>query len=136
MTTTHSATTPEVARTIDVQGIATNYHDVGAGDPVLLVHGSGPGVTAAVASGEADPPPALSAARVIAPLPMTAAAIMMTSRRPMPRGVSAGSVARAWAGSAASALNSALNSSMAGAQCGQKSPPSGMVRWHFGQTST
>ena len=39
-------TNPEVASTIDVGGIATNYHDVGEGDPVLLIHGSGPGVSA------------------------------------------------------------------------------------------
>lgn len=38
--------TPEIARTLDVRGVATNYHDVGTGDPVLLIHGSGPGVTA------------------------------------------------------------------------------------------
>lgn len=37
---------PEIAVTIDVNGIATNYHDVGEGDPVLLIHGSGPGVSA------------------------------------------------------------------------------------------
>ena len=37
---------PEIAETIDVNGIATNYHDVGTGDPVLLIHGSGPGVSA------------------------------------------------------------------------------------------
>lgn len=40
------AGTPEVALTVDVDGVATNYHDVGSGDPVVLVHGSGPGVTA------------------------------------------------------------------------------------------
>ena len=39
-------TNPEVAESIDVGGIATNYHDVGEGDPVLLIHGSGPGVSA------------------------------------------------------------------------------------------
>ncbi|SDK57702.1 2-hydroxymuconate semialdehyde hydrolase [Nocardioides sp. YR527] len=38
--------TPEIAETIDVYGISTNYHDVGSGDPVVLIHGSGPGVTA------------------------------------------------------------------------------------------
>lgn len=38
--------TPEIGRTIDVDGIATNYHDAGSGDPVLLIHGSGPGVSA------------------------------------------------------------------------------------------
>lgn len=39
---------PEVGLTIDADGIATNYHDMGEGDatPVLLLHGSGPGVTA------------------------------------------------------------------------------------------
>ncbi|MEU9064697.1 alpha/beta fold hydrolase [Streptomyces sp. NPDC048430] len=37
---------PEIGRTIDVGGIATNYHDVGDGAPVLLIHGSGPGVSA------------------------------------------------------------------------------------------
>jgi 2-hydroxymuconate-semialdehyde hydrolase len=37
---------PEIAHTIDVDGIATNYHDEGHGDPVVLIHGSGPGVTA------------------------------------------------------------------------------------------
>lgn len=37
---------PEVGRRITAAGIATNYHDVGSGDPVLLIHGSGPGVSA------------------------------------------------------------------------------------------
>jgi 2-hydroxymuconate-semialdehyde hydrolase len=37
---------PEIAETIDVGGVATNYHDHGAGAPVVLIHGSGPGVTA------------------------------------------------------------------------------------------
>lgn len=37
---------PEVGEHIDVQGIRTNYHDVGSGEPVLLIHGSGPGVSA------------------------------------------------------------------------------------------
>lgn len=39
---------PEIGLTIDADGIATNYHDMGEGDatPVLLLHGSGPGVTA------------------------------------------------------------------------------------------
>jgi 2-hydroxymuconate-semialdehyde hydrolase len=31
---------------IDVDGISTHYHEFGQGDPVLLIHGSGPGVTA------------------------------------------------------------------------------------------
>jgi pimeloyl-ACP methyl ester carboxylesterase len=33
-------------RTIDAAGIATHYHDIGSGRPVLLLHGSGPGVSA------------------------------------------------------------------------------------------
>jgi len=37
---------PEIGKTIEAAGLATNYHDVGAGPPVLLIHGSGPGVTA------------------------------------------------------------------------------------------
>ncbi|MCX6431465.1 MAG: alpha/beta fold hydrolase, partial [Actinobacteria bacterium] len=39
-------TSPEIGRTIDAGGIATNVHVSGSGDPVLLLHGSGPGVTA------------------------------------------------------------------------------------------
>ncbi len=31
---------------INVQGTRTHYHDVGEGAPVLLLHGSGPGVSA------------------------------------------------------------------------------------------
>jgi pimeloyl-ACP methyl ester carboxylesterase len=37
---------PEVGRSINAAGITTNYHDLGSGRPVLLIHGSGPGVTA------------------------------------------------------------------------------------------
>lgn len=37
---------PELGKTVDVGGIATNVHDVGSGAPVLLIHGSGPGVSA------------------------------------------------------------------------------------------
>ncbi|WP_106186161.1 alpha/beta fold hydrolase [Umezawaea tangerina] len=36
----------EIGLTVDVGGVATNYHDRGDGPPVLLVHGSGPGVSA------------------------------------------------------------------------------------------
>ena len=41
-------TTPEIGTTIDAAGIATNVHMAGdhAAPPVLLLHGSGPGVTA------------------------------------------------------------------------------------------
>ena len=37
---------PEIGSTIDVNGIKTNLHDIGTGQPVMLIHGSGPGVTA------------------------------------------------------------------------------------------
>lgn len=37
---------PEIGSTIQAAGIRTNYHDVGAGSPILLIHGSGPGVSA------------------------------------------------------------------------------------------
>ena len=39
---------PEIGLEIDAGGINTNYHDVGqdSGTPLLLLHGSGPGVTA------------------------------------------------------------------------------------------
>lgn len=36
---------PELGRSLDVGGIATNLLDCGQGTPVVLVHGSGPGVT-------------------------------------------------------------------------------------------
>ena len=38
-------TNPEIVKSILANGIETNYHDVGEGPPVLLIHGSGPGVT-------------------------------------------------------------------------------------------
>lgn len=37
---------PEIANSIRAAGIVTNYHDVGTGQPVLFIHGSGPGVSA------------------------------------------------------------------------------------------
>lgn len=37
---------PEISKSIVANGIVTNYHDVGSGFPVLLIHGSGPGVSA------------------------------------------------------------------------------------------
>lgn len=39
-------TNPEIGKSIKANGIVTNYHDVGEGNPVLLIHGSGPGVSA------------------------------------------------------------------------------------------
>ena len=37
---------PEIGKSIDAGGVKTNYHDLGEGRPVILIHGSGPGVTA------------------------------------------------------------------------------------------
>lgn len=37
---------PEIAHRIRAAGIVTNYHDVGAGETALFIHGSGPGVSA------------------------------------------------------------------------------------------
>ena len=39
-------TSPEIGSSVNAGGIATNYHDQGTGDPVVLLHGSGPGVSA------------------------------------------------------------------------------------------
>lgn len=41
-----SVKNPEVGATVNAAGIATNYHDVGEGFPIVLLHGSGPGVSA------------------------------------------------------------------------------------------
>jgi pimeloyl-ACP methyl ester carboxylesterase len=62
-----STTTIEAAgKTIDAGGIATHYHDVGDGDPVLLLHGSGPGVSA-WANWQHNIPALAERFRVIAP---------------------------------------------------------------------
>jgi 2-hydroxymuconate-semialdehyde hydrolase len=37
---------PEIGRRVRTGGFETNVHDVGGGAPVLLIHGSGPGVSA------------------------------------------------------------------------------------------
>lgn len=37
---------PEIGQRIDVGGIGTNYIATGSGEPLILIHGSGPGVTA------------------------------------------------------------------------------------------
>ncbi len=42
----NSPANPEIAQSIGAGGILTNYHDVGSGQPVLFIHGSGPGVSA------------------------------------------------------------------------------------------
>src|SRR3954447_20339150 len=41
-----TGTDPEIGSSIIAAGIRTNYHDMGNGQPVLLIHGSGPGVSA------------------------------------------------------------------------------------------
>lgn len=45
---TDSATlaNPEIGERVDVGGIGTNYIVAGEGEPLILIHGSGPGVTA------------------------------------------------------------------------------------------
>ncbi|QIL78778.1 alpha/beta fold hydrolase [Diaphorobacter sp. HDW4A] len=57
---------PEIAHSISAAGIRTNYHDVGRGDPVLMIHGSGPGVSA-WANWRLVMPALAERARVIAP---------------------------------------------------------------------
>lgn len=37
---------PEIGKSIQTGAFSTNYHDIGEGAPTLLIHGSGPGVTA------------------------------------------------------------------------------------------
>ncbi|WP_066266841.1 alpha/beta fold hydrolase [Hydrogenophaga palleronii] len=39
-------TNPEIGRSVMAAGIRTNLHDMGTGSPVLMIHGSGPGVSA------------------------------------------------------------------------------------------
>lgn len=39
------ANNPEIGKSILANGIQTNYHEHGQGESVLLIHGSGPGVT-------------------------------------------------------------------------------------------
>ncbi|MDH1477156.1 alpha/beta fold hydrolase [Comamonas thiooxydans] len=46
MSASNSERNPELAQSIAAAGIRTNYHDLGSGHPVLLIHGSGPGVSA------------------------------------------------------------------------------------------
>jgi 2-hydroxymuconate-semialdehyde hydrolase len=44
--TAHPPANPEIGTSVRVQGHAVNLHDRGTGSPVLLIHGSGPGVSA------------------------------------------------------------------------------------------
>lgn len=69
---------PEIARSIVAAGITTNYHDLGSGFPVLMLHGSGPGVSA-WANWRLVMPQLAERARVIAP---DMAGFGYTERRP------------------------------------------------------
>ena len=40
------AVSPEIGNSISAGGLKINYHDHGSGFPVLMIHGSGPGVSA------------------------------------------------------------------------------------------
>jgi len=57
---------PEIGKALIVDGSSTNYHDTGDGPPLLLVHGSGPGVTA-WANWRLNMPELAKEFRVIAP---------------------------------------------------------------------
>ncbi|HLZ60313.1 MAG TPA: alpha/beta hydrolase [Ktedonosporobacter sp.] len=46
MSTEHVQATPEIGKSILAAGVMTNYHEAGHGSPVILIHGSGPGVSA------------------------------------------------------------------------------------------
>lgn len=59
-------TSLEAGAYLDVKGMSTHYHDVGDGKPVLMLHGSGPGVSAWANWRHAIPALARSA-RVVAP---------------------------------------------------------------------
>src|SRR5271170_1045985 len=39
-------TNPEIGKSITADGYKVNYHEMGTGEPVILIHGSGAGVTA------------------------------------------------------------------------------------------
>lgn len=57
---------PEIGRTILAGAIRTNVHDVGRGRPLLMIHGSGPGVSA-WANWRLNMGPLAQGRRVIAP---------------------------------------------------------------------
>ena len=46
MSTGQTSATPEIGKSIRAGGVITNYHEAGTGTPVILIHGSGPGVSA------------------------------------------------------------------------------------------
>src|SRR5438094_2368947 len=43
---TQAKASPEIGKSIQVGNIKTNYREAGSGTPVILIHGSGPGVSA------------------------------------------------------------------------------------------
>ena len=57
---------PEIGTFVNAAGIHTNVHDVGSGQPVMLIHGSGPGVSA-YANWRLTMPALSGAFRVVAP---------------------------------------------------------------------
>lgn len=57
---------PEIGKSIIAAGLRTNYHDIGRGFPVLMIHGSGPGVSA-YANWRLVMPELAKSRRVIAP---------------------------------------------------------------------
>lgn len=66
MTTLGQQTRPEVGASIRAAGIETNYLEAGEGAPVVLVHGSGPGVSA-YANWRQTIPALATGLRVLAP---------------------------------------------------------------------
>lgn len=60
------STLPEIGGRLRTGAFETNYHDIGCGEPLLLVHGSGPGVTA-WANWRLTMPALAAYGRVIAP---------------------------------------------------------------------
>jgi len=61
-----TAENPEIGATADANGIKTNYLEAGTGDPAVLIHGSGPGVTS-YANWRLVPPALAENFRVVAP---------------------------------------------------------------------
>ena len=57
---------PEIGQTVVAAGLKTNVHDVGSGPPLLMIHGSGPGVSA-WANWRLVMPELAKRARVVAP---------------------------------------------------------------------
>lgn len=64
--TSEVSNNPELGKTIEAAGIRTNFHDVGSGEPILLIHGSGPGVSG-YANWRLTMPVLASKFRVVAP---------------------------------------------------------------------